>query len=146
MPAWLINGSRGACWRHFWLALSARTSLLRPLACQRAPANVAAAERALPVDNIDSGVCPRLCLCNARPHRGDAQDATADSDDLTGSSFRSGMEDLYAGKSGGLGETMDDVPFFVSTGITSRRHHDCERRVVAPAQVDLVQHPVPHRQ
>ena len=120
----------------------------RKLGCtiNRAPADIAAAEAARPVDLIDRGVGACLRLADVAALRSDAENASAIGEDAGAVAPGAGMEDLHIGIARGVVETFDLRTFGVGARLAFGRHHDAERGIVVPFEREAGEPPLRHSQ
>src|SRR5262245_26830283 len=112
------------------------TNLRAPLALDRTPADVAAAEAVGPADPVHRRIGARLRLGDRGAEGADVEYAAASGHDAAALVRRAGVKDLHALDRARLVEAFDDRALAVGARIAARRHHHGERRVVVPAQVE----------
>src|ERR1035437_3683355 len=105
----------------------------------RLPADITAAEAVRPFNAVDRGVGALLRLAHGLAACADIQHATAVRENAPAVGFGPGVENFHALDLRRRVEPFDRRAFFVSTGVTFRRHHYGEAEVRIPAQIEILQ-------
>src|SRR4051794_8325126 len=117
-------------------AMTAESASSAPLALDRLPADVAAAEAIRPADTVDRRIGARLRLRHILAERGDIEHAATVGYHLAALGSGAGVKDLHALDLAGLVEPLDQGAALIISRITLGRHHHGQRRVRIPPQIE----------
>src|SRR5262249_13951394 len=112
------------------------------LVLKRLCPNIAAKLSAVEPNLLNRAIRVFPCSRQIRSPRGPSQNASATRDDLPVSAGRSGVKYFCSRQRSCLGETVDGLSFFISSGIARRSHDYAYRRLGTPFNCDTVQCPV----
>src|SRR5487761_1501988 len=109
-------------------------------AADGAPADVAAAEALRPIDLVDHRIGALLRLAHRAAARHDVEDTAAVGDELLADALGAGVEDpdRRVGAAGAV-DAADLAALDRRAGIALGREDDAQRRLVAPAQVEVLE-------